>query len=64
MGLLRLWKGVGKVKNPTRKTDVWATLYDVVGSVKRHLEFTSRDGSFFSSTENLFSFLHRPRLAL
>src|SRR5229473_1496575 len=37
----------------------WATLYDGVGSVKRHLEFTSREGSFFSSyLKNLFSFLH------
>jgi hypothetical protein len=32
-----------------------ATLYDVVGSVKGHLGFTSREGSFFSSPIRIFS---------
>ena len=32
-----------------------ATLYDGVGSVKRHQEFTSREGSFFSSPKRIFS---------
>ena len=32
-----------------------ASLYDVVGSVKRNLEFTSREGSFFSSSIRIFS---------
>src|SRR6266567_3167624 len=31
------------------KTSAWATLYDGVGSVKGHVEFTSREGLFFSS---------------
>ena len=31
------------------------TLYDVVGSVKRHEEFTSREGPFFSSLIRIFS---------
>jgi hypothetical protein len=37
--------------NPKR----WGTLYDVVGSVKKHFEFTSREGSFFSSPIRIFS---------
>ena len=32
-----------------------ATLYDVVGSVKGHLEFTSCEGPFFSSPIRIFS---------
>jgi len=38
-----------KIETPTCNTDTWGTLYDGVGSVKRHLWFTSREGSFFSS---------------
>jgi|SRR5579859_161077 len=34
---------------------VRATLYDVVGSVKGHLGFTSREGPFFSSPIRIFS---------
>ena len=30
-----------KFKSPTRKDGVWGTLYDVVGSVKRHEELAS-----------------------
>jgi hypothetical protein len=33
----------------------WATLYDGVGSVKRHLEFTICESSFFSSPKRIFS---------
>src|SRR5207253_7187981 len=32
-----------------------ATLYEGVGSVKRHFGCTSREGSFFSSPERIFS---------
>jgi hypothetical protein len=31
------------------------TLYDGVGSVKRHVEFASREGSFFFFPERIFS---------
>src|SRR6266852_2501779 len=50
-------------KNPNEKG--CATLYDGVGSVKRHLEFTSRKGSFFSSylKESFLFPSFRPRLA-
>src|SRR5439155_21679113 len=34
---------------------VRATLYEGVGSVKRHFGCTSREGSFFSSPERIFS---------
>jgi hypothetical protein len=45
----------GKIKIPTYESDTWGTLYDGVGSVKRHLGFTSREGSFFSSPIRIFS---------
>jgi len=57
----------GKVKSPTLQNrglgtrklilgfTVWATLYEGVGSVKRHFGCTSREGSFFSSPERIFS---------
>jgi hypothetical protein len=57
-----LWKTIEsrKVKIPTHAAHEWgtrilhthearATFYDGVGSVKRHLEFTSREGLVFSS---------------
>src|SRR4029077_20383472 len=45
----------GIVKSPTYKTDTWGTLYDGVGSVKRHLGFTIREGSSFFSPKRIFS---------
>jgi len=51
-----------QLKTHTRKTGrcgtplaLCATLYDVVGSVKEHLGFTSREGSFFSPPIRIFS---------
>ncbi len=57
--LLRLL--ISKESDLRRRYDIrWrltgvATLYDVVGSVKGHLGFTSREGSFFSSPIRIFS---------
>ncbi len=39
----------------TTLTGAEDTLYDGVGSVKRHVELTSHEGSFFSSPERIFS---------
>jgi len=38
-----------KSKAPPSKTEGRAPIYDGVGSVKRHVEFTSREGLVFSS---------------
>ena len=44
-----------RINVPRRNPGVWGTLYDVVGSVKGHLGFASREGSFFSSPIRIFS---------
>lgn len=49
---LELWKWYPltvRQEEERTKSDARATLYDGVGSVKRHVDFASRKGSFFSS---------------
>src|SRR5487761_904063 len=48
-------KGDGNYPTLRGKRLGWGALYDVIGSVKGHLGFTSHEGSFFSSPIRIFS---------